>query len=64
MTEFKKNDNIQCSFCGKRLSEIYEMIAGNKVFVCDECVELAISLLLDRARKQVSKETGNWKKNL
>ncbi len=30
-----------CSFCGKGHNEVRKMMAGKKVFICNECVDLA-----------------------
>lgn len=45
-----KNDeefNISCSFCGKHQDEVYRIIAGPDVFICNECVELCRTILED-----------------
>ena len=31
--------DMRCSFCGKNPNEVFKLIAGNDVFICDECVE-------------------------
>ena len=36
-----------CSFCGRSDNEVDRLIAGNGVFICDECIEICHSLLLD-----------------
>ena len=42
----KKGDKLlYCSFCGKSQHEVRKLIAGPSVFVCDECVELCLSLI-------------------
>ena len=44
----KKNENIKnlcCSFCGKPQSSVKKMVAGPGVYICDECIELCISIL-------------------
>ena len=33
---------LYCSFCGKSQHEVRKLIAGPTVFICDECVELAL----------------------
>ena len=35
-----------CSFCGRTEEEVDHLIAGNGVFICDECIEVCHSLLL------------------
>jgi ATP-dependent Clp protease ATP-binding subunit ClpX len=39
----EKNKN--CSFCGKRQHEVARLIAGPKVNICDECIQLCNGLL-------------------
>ncbi|ERK59794.1 ATP-dependent Clp protease, ATP-binding subunit ClpX [Gemella bergeri ATCC 700627] len=36
---------IHCSFCGKSTDEVFKMIAGNDVFICDECVDLCSDMI-------------------
>jgi ClpX C4-type zinc finger/Sigma-70 factor, region 1.1 len=31
-----------CSFCGKAQPEVLQLIAGPRVFICDECVQLCV----------------------
>ena len=40
-----RNDQGQCSFCGKQSGEVRRLIAGPEVAICNECVELCGSLL-------------------
>lgn len=30
-----------CSFCGRSEAEVAKLVAGPKVFICDECVAIA-----------------------
>lgn len=34
-----------CSFCGKSHSEVKKLIAGPGVYICNECVDLCVSIL-------------------
>ncbi|MFM2298108.1 MAG: ATP-dependent Clp protease ATP-binding subunit ClpX, partial [Verrucomicrobiota bacterium] len=34
-----------CSFCGKGHSEVKKLIAGPGVYICNECVDLCVSIL-------------------
>jgi hypothetical protein len=36
---------IQCSFCGKTQDEVRKLIAGPKVYICDECVDLCNDII-------------------
>ena len=46
---------LYCSFCGKSQHEVGTMVAGPKVFVCDECVDLCADVVRE-AREQRAKE--------
>ena len=36
---------LRCSFCGKREQQVHRMIHGPGVRICDECVQLCMSIL-------------------
>jgi ATP-dependent protease Clp ATPase subunit len=38
-------DDFHCSFCGKRRREVFKLISGPRVFICDECVQLCRDIL-------------------
>ena len=39
--------SLRCSFCGKHENQVHRMIQGPGVRICDECVNLCISILND-----------------
>ena len=41
----KNKEEVKCSFCGKNTNEVFKMIAGNDVFICDECVDLCSDII-------------------
>ena len=41
----KDKKDMRCSFCGKSPNEVFKLIAGNDVFICDECVELCSDII-------------------
>ena len=45
---------LQCSFCGKRDEAVKKLIAGPQVFICNECINVCLEILVDDART-----TGN-----
>ena len=45
MADDKKS--LRCSFCGKHESQVHRMIQGPGVRICDECVQLCMSILDD-----------------
>ncbi|MBR5489090.1 MAG: AAA family ATPase, partial [Firmicutes bacterium] len=38
---------LRCSFCGKHENQVHRMIQGPGVRICDECVQLCMSILDD-----------------
>ena len=45
MAEERKS--LRCSFCGKHENQVHRMIQGPGVRICDECVNLCMSILDD-----------------
>ena len=42
-----KERGVCCSFCGKPQGDARRLIAGPGVYICDECIELCMSILED-----------------
>jgi ATP-dependent protease Clp ATPase subunit len=36
---------LSCSFCGKGEAEVSKLVAGPRVYICDECVAVASRLM-------------------
>ena len=51
MKRINRNENeqkdVHCSFCGKSQDEVYRLIAGPGVWICNECVDLCNIILAD-----------------
>jgi ATP-dependent Clp protease ATP-binding subunit ClpX len=47
MGDETKDRQICCSFCNKPQSQARRLIAGPGVYICDECIELCMSILED-----------------
>ena len=41
----EEKKRVDCSFCGKGQEQVRRLIAGNGVFICDECVELCADII-------------------
>lgn len=41
----KDSDSIVCSFCGKSKDQVKKLVAGNKVFICNNCIELCKEII-------------------
>ncbi len=39
--------DLRCSFCGKSENEAKKLIAGNHVYICNECVQTCSDILKD-----------------
>lgn len=55
-----KDDQICCSFCGKSQSEVKKLVAGRGVYICDECIDVCISIVHDEMN-EMEKENGGEK---
>ena len=42
-----KKKATECSFCGKPESEVYRLIAGPDVFICNECITACFEMISD-----------------
>ncbi|HFU6796669.1 TPA: ATP-dependent Clp protease ATP-binding subunit ClpX [Streptococcus agalactiae] len=54
MAGTRNNDmNVYCSFCGKSQDEVKKIIAGNGVFICNECVALSQEIIKEELAEEV-----------
>lgn len=50
----RTNDvKVYCSFCGKSQDEVKKIIAGNNVFICNECVALFQEIIKEELAEEV-----------
>ncbi len=47
MAKRGNDEQVVCSFCGKKQDEVKKLIAGPNVFICDECIELCNEIVLE-----------------
>ena len=55
-----KNDDkrsVRCSFCGKHQEQVARIIAGPGAYICNECVQLCMSILDDAGDEPVEDRT-------
>lgn len=51
MGSFKRGlAKLRCSFCGQKSDAVKKLIAGPSVFICNECVNVCVEILVDDAR--------------
>lgn len=48
--QFTDQEEIKCAFCSKTQDQVKKMIAGNGVYICNECVDLAKKIIDDELR--------------
>ncbi|HFX5448639.1 TPA: ATP-dependent Clp protease ATP-binding subunit ClpX [Streptococcus pyogenes] len=54
MAGSKTNDiKVYCSFCGKSQDDVKKIIAGNNVFICNECVALSQEIIKEELAEEV-----------
>ena len=58
----KKDDQFTCSFCGKTREKVKKLIAGPKVYICNECIDLCHSILEESEVRAVEKDSLELKK--
>lgn len=51
-----KKETLRCSFCGKSQKEARKLIAGPKVYICDECIDLCNEIIMEEWSQE--KEIG------
>ena len=51
------NKSLHCSFCGASQEDVQRLIAGNGVYICDECVRLCMDIVQDGERMDSAKRT-------
>ena len=44
-TKDENEGTVRCSFCGKEAKDVRKLIAGPKVHICDECVQLCREII-------------------
>ena len=40
-----KRRQLRCSFCGRKETEVLKLVAGSRVYICDQCVVLASRIM-------------------
>ena len=43
----RPTEKLRCSFCNKSEDDLEKLIAGPKVYICDECVDVCVNILRD-----------------
>ena len=63
MNRGSKDRDLCCSFCGKPQDQAKKLVAGPGVCICDECIELCVSILdeelKDEKEEKVTEKLGD-----
>lgn len=54
--ENSDDKTLYCSFCGKSQHEVKKLIAGPRVFICNECVDLCNDIIIEEIQEIASQE--------
>ncbi|MDG2148033.1 MAG: ATP-dependent Clp protease ATP-binding subunit ClpX [Planctomycetota bacterium] len=55
-----RNDEERCTFCSKSRRQVNNLIAGPpKVYICNECIELCNTILVEHSASGETSSTGN-----
>jgi len=46
------SETLTCSFCGKTRSEVKKLVAGQGVYICDECINLCNDIIQEEATQE------------
>ena len=53
----EKSSTSYCSFCGKSQHEVFKLIAGPKVCICDECIDLSVEIIKEEKEMKKTKKS-------
>lgn len=62
MSNSNNKEMAVCSFCGRSESEVDRLIAGNGVFICDECIDICHSLLIESGAGPAARKKAKSKR--
>ena len=57
-----KIDILTCSFCGKTRSEVKKLVAGQGVYICDECISLCNDIIQEEVVQEKLQDIANLPK--
>ena len=60
---YRRPEALRCSFCGKSQDKVVRLVAGQGVYICDECVDLCTQIIAEEldlkgARDAVARRTS------
>ncbi len=58
MSSSDNKKSLNCSFCGKSQHDVRKLIAGNTVYICDECVDLCNDIIREELEQHGETENA------
>ena len=56
---------LRCSFCGKSETEVLKLVAGQRGYICDQCVAIASQIMNEAPKDQPPRvQASVWHKLL
>ena len=59
MARTDERKSIRCYFCGKTQNQVGRLIAGNGAYICDECIQLCMSIIGEDLETPMHDNDGN-----
>ena len=59
MARTDERKSIRCSFCGKTQNQVGRLIAGSGAYICDECIQLCMSIIGEDLETPMHDNDGN-----
>ena len=59
MAKIEDKKTVRCSFCGKNQDQVQRLIAGPGAYICNECVQLCLSILNNGIDSEPEKKIGH-----
>ena len=53
---------LRCSFCDKKESQVRKLVAGPRVYICDECCAIASRIMSDPSSETPSAKPTVWQR--
>lgn len=57
--QITETEDLYCSFCGKSKTEVFKLVAGPKVYICNECITTCSDIIRDECQDLSNPEDLN-----
>jgi ATP-dependent protease Clp ATPase subunit len=52
----ERDNNLKCSFCGKKEDDIDMLIAGPSVYICNECIDICNNIITHEKEQRMKRQ--------